>query len=115
MELKMLIYKTRVLLAVMSPAYLDSQWCKKEMDLFLNAAEKSNIGLRIDNKSRVFKVIKTHVLHDRHPGVLRGLTGYAFCEADENDRSLEFNPDKGSGSDIKYFQRLNDVAGISVN
>jgi hypothetical protein len=102
--------KTKVLLTVISPRYLESQWCMKELGLFLEAAEKSNIGDRIGNNSRVFKVIKTYVPYDRHPDELRGLNGYEFCELDENDRPLEFNPDKGSEYEKKYWKRLNEVA-----
>lgn len=104
------LQKTKVLLAVISPCYLNSRWCKDELNLFLQAAGKSDLGAHIGNKSRVFKVVKTHVSHDRHPDELRGLLGYDFCELDENGRPIEFNPDKGSDNEKKYWKRLNEVA-----
>lgn len=99
--------KVKVLLAVISPCYLNSQWCKKELDIFFKAAEKSDIGAHIGNKSRVFKVIKTHVPHDRHPDELRGLLGYEFSVLDERQNIIEFSEEKGS----KYWIGLNEVAG----
>lgn len=101
--------KAKVLLTVISPRYLESQWCIKELHRFLETAE-NNIGARVGNKSRVFKVIKTYVPYDRHPDELRGLTGYEFCELDENGRPQEFYPDKGSAYETKYWQGLNEVA-----
>ncbi|MDQ1351842.1 MAG: hypothetical protein QG657_2147, partial [Acidobacteriota bacterium] len=99
--------KTKILLVVISPCYLNSKWCKDELNLFLQAAVKSDLGSHIGNKSRVFKVIKTHVSHDRHPDELRGLLGYDFCELDEKQNIIEFSEEKGS----KYWIRLNEVAG----
>src|SRR6266566_4896090 len=49
-----------VLISVISPRYLKSDWCKKELREFRAAAEKS-IGLQVDNKSRVLKIIKLPV------------------------------------------------------
>ena len=94
--------KAKVLLTVISPRYLSSQWCMKELDLFLEAAEKTNIGDRIGNKSRVFKIIKTYVPYDRHPDEIRGLNGYEFCELDEKENINEFNSEKGSEYEKKY-------------
>jgi hypothetical protein len=98
--------KAKVLLTVISPRYLESQWCIRELQGFIEACE-SNIGARVGNKSRVFKVIKTHVPYDHHPNELRGLTGYEFCELDEKENIIEFNQEKGS----EYWKRLNEVAG----
>lgn len=103
--------KAKVLLIVISSRYLGSQWCMKELDLFLEAAEKSNIGDRIGNKSRVFKIIKTYVPYDRHPDEIRGINGYEFCELDEKENIIEFNQEKGSECEKKYWKRLNEVAG----
>jgi hypothetical protein len=101
--------RAKVLLTVISPRYLESQWCIKELHRFLKAAE-SNIGARVGNKSRIFKVIKTYVPYDRHPSDIRGLNGYKFCKLDENDRPHEFNPEKGSRYYQNFWERLEDVA-----
>lgn len=105
------LHKTKVLLTVISPGYLQSKWCMKELDLFLEDAEKSNIGDRIGNKSRIFKVIKTYVPYGQHPAAIRGSNGYEFCELDEKDNIIEFNQEEGSEYKMKFYKRLNEVAG----
>jgi len=99
--------KTKVLLTIMSPGYLNSPWCKKELDHFLKAAGKSNIGTHMGNKSRVFKAVKTHVPNDRHPDALKGLLGHEFCKLAEKQNFIEFSDEKGS----EYWMRLNELAG----
>jgi hypothetical protein len=105
------LQKTKVLLTVISPGYLNSKWCKKELDLFIEAAEKSNIGIRIGNKYRISKVIKTYVPRDRHPSEIQGTTGHEFCELDEKKNIIEFNQEYGPEYQIKFYKRLNQVAG----
>jgi hypothetical protein len=101
--------KSKALLTVISPRYLESEWCLRELHRFLKAAE-TNIGVRIGNKSRVFKMVKTYVPFNQHPDEIRGLNGYKFCELDENDRPHEFSPEKGSRHYQKFWERLEDVA-----
>lgn len=101
--------KSKILLTVISPRYLESRWCIDELHGFLKAAE-SNIGIRAGNKSRVFKIIKTYVPYDRHPDEIRGLDGYNFCKLDENDRPREFSPEKGSRYYQDFWEHLDDVA-----
>jgi len=100
--------KAKTLLAVISPRYLASKWCMKELHEFLKAAE-TNIGVHIGNKSRIFKVVKTYVHYNEHPSEIRGLNGYQFYELDENERPHEFNSEKGSRYYQKFWERLEDV------
>lgn len=64
--------KTAVLISVLSPRYIKSEWCLKEIDGFVQAAETSG-GVKIDNKSRLFKVVKTPVPRQNQPSELQGL------------------------------------------
>src|SRR5262245_52258367 len=52
--------KTAVLVSVLTPRYLLSDWCTKEIQLFCQAAETTG-GLFVKNKGRVFKVMKTPI------------------------------------------------------
>ena len=58
--------KTAVMISILSPRYIKSEWCTKEVREFYEAASKG-IGIRINNKSRIFKIIKTHVPYDATP------------------------------------------------
>src|SRR5260370_12149218 len=52
--------KTALLISVLTPRYIQSDWCTREVREFCEVAEQSG-GLVVDNKSRVIKVIKTPV------------------------------------------------------
>jgi len=50
------------LVAVMSPRFLESTWCRDEVAVFCRRAEVS-MGLMLGNKARVLKVTKLPVRH----------------------------------------------------
>ena len=59
--------KASILISVLTPSYVASKWCIREVDEFVAAAEKEG-GLKIgDSQKRVFAVEKTPVHRSRHP------------------------------------------------
>jgi hypothetical protein len=50
--------KTAALISVLTPRYLSSEWCTKEINGFCGVAQRTG-GVVVENKARVFKVIKT--------------------------------------------------------
>jgi hypothetical protein len=101
---------TALLVSILSPRYLKSDWCLKELKAFLTAAAQSG-GARIGEKSRVFKVIKTHVPREDHPPELQGSLGYSFYEIEEvTDRPREFLIDPRDESYRKFRLKLDDLA-----
>lgn len=94
-----------LLVTVLSPRYIKSEWCVKELEEFCRAAQ-SAVGPRVGDRSRIFKVIKTHVSRDKHPRELSGLTGYEFYREDHaTGRPKEFV--EGSH---EFWARLDDLA-----
>src|SRR5207253_9286849 len=57
-EIAQKLQSTAALVPVLSPRYLHSDWCQRELQAFLRAVER-NGGIKIGTKSRLFKVIKT--------------------------------------------------------
>jgi len=108
---------TTFLVFVQSPAYINSDWCRKELIAFYEAA-KQNKGIKIANKSRIFKVVKTPVEDDyfkSFPEELRILLqeslGYEFFETDRRSGKIrEFWPEFGGESLRKFLERLEDLA-----
>jgi len=92
--------KTAVLVTVVTPAFLNSDWCTKEVGEFCRRAEQSG-GIIFGNKSRIFKVEKTAVKTEALPAAMRGATGYQFYVNVEG-RNLELEPSFGE----KYAQRF---------
>lgn len=104
------VSKAALLLVVLSPRYVKSEWCLRELGVFCRAAEAGG-GLAVGDKLRVFKVVKFHVPLTEHPTQLRDVLGYEFFEYDaERGRAREFSPDVTPARDIRYWERLDDIA-----
>lgn len=102
--------KVALLVAVVSPRYVKSEWCLKELEEFCRCAARSG-GLTVGDKCRVFKVVKIHIPLESHPPQLRGVLGYEFYEYDaERGRAKEFNPEVVPQRDIRYWEKLDDLA-----
>lgn len=103
------ISSTRLLLSVISPRYVNSDWCRGEIKEFCRHASQTG-GSGAGNISRVFKVVKTHVDEADMPDELQGLLGYHFYDLDERGRPREFRPDDPPNKDQRYWDRLEDLA-----
>lgn len=102
--------KIAVLVSILSPRYIQSEWCLRELREFAEVAEKTG-GLSIEEKARIFKVVKTLIPLEEHPEALQGLLGYEFFTVDPHkDRPLEFRPELGPEADQKFFAKLEDLA-----
>jgi TIR domain len=96
--------QSAVLVSIVTPRYLKSEWCTKEAHEFCRSAQETG-GLEVDNKSRVFKVLKLPVAHELSealPPPMRELLGYEFY-AVEGGVALELGSEYGE----KYVQLLN--------
>ncbi len=102
--------KTAILIAVLSPRYVKSEWCLREIEEFAKAAENSE-GLKINNKSRCIKVVKTPLPREKQPSQLQGLLGYDFFEIEQATGKLrEFRQDNPPNKDQKYWDKFEDLA-----
>lgn len=94
--------------SILTPRYVRSDWCKREIQEFCQFAESTD-GLTLENKSRVFKVIKTPVDHpaSEHvlPAVVRDSLGYEFFVQDEQG-PIELDPDFGERYKQDYLRKV---------
>jgi hypothetical protein len=82
---------TALLVSILTPRYLESKWCTKEVQEFCHSAQLSG-GVVVDNKARVFKVIKAPVDADESlPPVMKDALGYEFFTY-EDGAPLELDP-----------------------
>jgi hypothetical protein len=97
------------LVSVFSPRYVQSEWCNRELTEFWRAAQSSG-GVRVAEKARIFKVVKTPVPLERQPEQVQPMLGYEFFIYDERGRPRELPQDNDPGHDRAFLTRLDDLA-----
>jgi hypothetical protein len=104
------LQKVAALVAVLSPRYVKSEWTLRELTEFWRAAELST-GIRIGDKARVFKILKTPVPLEKHPPQLQPLLGYEFFKVDPETGSVrELDLMFGAEAQTEFLKRVDDVA-----
>jgi hypothetical protein len=99
-----------VLVAVVSPRYIRSEWTRKELTAFWNAAETQG-GVRFADKARVFKVLKTPVPVANQLPELQGLLGYEFFRIDpDSGKVRELDEVFGAEAQREFWVKLDDLA-----
>ncbi len=99
-----------LLVSVLSPRYVNSDWCTRELREFFKASESSG-GARVGDKIRVFKVVKTQIPLEQHPSELQQVLGYDFFVVDpETGRARELSQSSGPDDSRQYWARLDDLA-----
>lgn len=102
--------RTAVLVSIVSPRYLKSEWCLRELTCFYKGAESSG-GLRVADKSRIFKVVKTQIPREHQPTPLSELLGYEFYRIDPaSGKPVEFRKELGPEAQQSYIAKLYDTA-----
>ena len=96
-------------MSVLTPRYLKSDWCIKELREFCERAEQSG-GLVVNNKARIFKVLKTPVdTQESLPSVVKELLGYEFFTI-EDGAPLELDPAYGEKFGQDYNRKVVKLA-----
>jgi hypothetical protein len=97
------------LVAVLSQGFINSDWTRKELAAFCDAA-KAQGGLKINDKVRLFKVLKTAVPLDQHPPELRSMLGYEFYKVDASGKVREMLDIFGPEAKSDFWLKLDDLA-----
>lgn len=101
--------QTAVLVSVLTPRYLNSEWCNKEVIEFCKRAEE-NGGIVVANKARIFKVLKTPVdTQQCLPKVVQDVLGYEFFTI-EDGTPLELDSAYGERFAQDYNRKVGKLA-----
>ena len=106
------IADAKVLVSIMSPGYLQSEWCNEELSQFASAAA-AEAGAGIETTSRIIKVLKLPVeqqLEKRARVDLSDVLGYKFYRTDPRGVALEFDLDDEPQSRREFVKRVNELA-----
>ncbi|MBS1811352.1 MAG: TIR domain-containing protein [Acidobacteria bacterium] len=104
------IQKSGILISILSPRYLKSEWCSRELTEFYNQQQKAGTLVIGDHKARVFKIVKTSIALDKLPQEVQELIGYDFFKFDERGRPQELDEMYGPEAEYAFWARLNDLA-----
>lgn len=103
------VSQTLLLLAVVSPRYVKSEWCLGELKEFCRRADQTD-GIQINDQPRLFSVVKTPVRSDQIPSELGALLRFEFYEINANGHVREFRTETGANKDQKYWDKFEDLA-----
>ncbi len=104
----------KVMISIMSPRYMKSEWCLRELNEFYREASESG-GIQVGDRSRIFKVVKTPVdpaeIPGHLPSVLQSIIGFDFFDFDsDTGRLIEYDEAFGEQARQNYFSRIYDLA-----
>ncbi len=85
-EIAQSIDSSAVLLVLLSPGYVDSPYCRMELERFVKTAKASSLGLKVDSGSRIFLVKLDELRPDQaQPPVLQTMDGVQLFERDKKN------------------------------
>jgi len=113
-ELLQHVPQAKAMISVVSPPFINSEVCRREVEQFWHGAEQTG-GRYIEDKSRLLKVLKTAVSEQQMPrpllDIFAPLFGFEFFELDaETGRVREFDETFGPVLKQRFFERVYDLA-----
>ena len=109
-----LVPDVKTLVSVVSPPFVKSEGCRKIVKTFWESTNESG-RFRIDDRARIFNVVKTpvegHELPNELAPLFAELASYEFFERDpESGRLREFDEAFGEMSRQRFYERVYDLA-----
>src|SRR5215471_17106755 len=103
-EIRTAVQQSATMLLVLSPGYLESQWCRQEKDLFFE-------GLGGQPQGRVFVVEREVLREDQaQPAELADLKGYRFWYRDEHNQARTLSLREPEPHATTYIHMVEDLA-----
>jgi hypothetical protein len=99
------ISQSAALIIILSPGYLQSEWCRHEANAFLETIRK-----RPHADRRVFVVQTQPIERELWPLEFRDLRGYQFWRQGDDNRPLTFGFPSPDVNDSEYFRQIEDLA-----
>jgi len=100
-EIERKLGETDALLILLSPGWLASEWCRRELEVFI--ANKSN-----NHKGKIFVAELDYVT--QRPETIVDLVAYRFWRKNDQDKVRRIAFPIPNPADEKYFDRVIDIA-----
>ena len=109
-EIEQQLRSSAVLVSVISPGYMQSEWCNRELVGFTKAAQDRG-NLRVGNLQRVVKVLRLPVERSALPPLLDEVLGGQFYRVDPaSGRARDLLLDPSADAAQVFRARVDDVA-----
>ena len=109
-EIEQQLRSSAVLVSVISPGYMRSEWCNRELLGFAKAAQDRG-DLRVGNLQRVVKVLRLPVDRSLLPPLLDEVLGVEFYRVDSaSGRDRDLLLDERADAPLVFQARVDDVA-----
>jgi hypothetical protein len=103
---------SKVLISIVSPGYLRSDWCNAELELFANGSGHDDASnAKLDTKSRIIKVVKLPVEQSLERAAkvdLSDVLGHEFYQMDK--RGIPCEVDAEPPDHREFVRRVNELA-----
>ncbi len=105
-DIQAALERTAILLVILSPGYLSSDWCREERDTF-----RRLVSSRAHAGSRVFVVHRDRIDRQGLPTEFDGLLGYRFWVEDGQARiPRTLGVPVPTPAELEYYSRVNQLA-----
>jgi hypothetical protein len=106
------LHRSAVLVSIVSPRYLESESCMKELNGFYEYANRQGTYRR-GSRTRLVKAIKTFVPLEKQPDTLKELLGYEFYffdSAKDSFREYDYLVLRDGERDKRFWDKTEDIA-----
>jgi hypothetical protein len=102
--------RVTILASIVSPRYMKSEWCMRELREFRKASDTTG-GMRTGRRARIFKIVKTPVPREEQIAEFQDVPGYEFYTVDpDSGRARELSQTGDQESQRRYWAKLDDLA-----
>src|SRR5712691_3390036 len=99
------IRQSAVLVLILSPGYLASEWCKRERNAFLHSIRSG-----ANSQQSIFLVVKEKVDREQWPSEFQNLVGYQFWKQEIDGRVMTLGSPAPTPDEPAYYHGLHDLA-----
>ena len=105
------VRKSEILVAVISPRYVERNYCLRELAIFVESHSNGAVDL---GAQPILKVVKRYLPDERQPTEIQGKTGVAFFRIDqEQGEEVPFYEGFGNYQDLEYWRVIRRI-GASI-
>ena len=105
------ISNSAILLCLVSPSYVKSEWCLRELETFLYSYNLRGPYEAADSSLSVFKLVVSPVPYSQQPQELERLLGFEFFSMDPaTGIAHQLRQASGKETELAFWDRLNRVA-----